>query len=223
MSGIFSFKTIIPFFIGVALVSIIWYSSAKIKSFFNSDTETVKEESIILSSEEIAAKFYKHDSIPLINIPSNGAMIPAFSGIKTITSFYHPNSKCIIEAESNANFDGSSSGKPYTTRIVAFDFNSEEARVECSKIAMEHVLPLILRGAFADIIKGKVLSDGTINKIFNQGKQAESQKADAVLDVSQMQIVDSGFVIENLNIGIVLTPYRFEIYITDCSAVKCGV
>jgi hypothetical protein len=137
-----------------------------------------------------------------------------FKGIKTSFAFYHPNSTCSIEVDISSMFNDTQKGIPYTAKIVVTDFSSEKARIECSKIAIENLLPIILRGGFASIAKTKIYEDGTIFKILRPGNIQSENPEEAMLD--------GGFAVESLNGGLLLTPNRFEVYITDCAIIKCG-
>ena len=215
-------KFLITFLLGVFSVFLFLYVKNQVASFVKSDEEEVLSENIINTPTELSSKIYnKMESNEKLFLPNPKKIddlntLPANIWVKTTFGLHNNNSTCVIDADVGSNFADKQNGKPYFERIVVTDFSSEESRIECSKHAMEEVLPFLLRGAFAGIVKSKIYDEGTIFKTFEKKEIIEAAKQNAPL------VFDGGFLFETLNIGILLTPNRFEVYVTDCANVKCG-
>lgn len=201
------FKVFFAFLIGVLSAVFVFISFDKMKKSTTQDSE-IENGDIIISQIEIAKRFEAGEGFNLLDLPN-------VSGIKLLSWVYSPNSSCNIEFEVSSGFSKNNNGSTYSAKVMATDFSSVEAKIECSKLAMEKVLPIILRGAFSGIVKAKIFDDGTILKKFSYQEIVDAEAKNLPLTF------DSGFVIEGLNIGILSSPKKFELYITDCKNTKC--
>jgi hypothetical protein len=215
-------KFFFTFFLGVISVFLFFYVKNQVMSFTESDENEALSENIINTPSDLSAKIYdkmeKNEKLFLPNPQKidDLSTLPANVWVKTTFGLHNNQSTCMIDADVSGNFSNKQNGKPHVARIVVTDFSSEESRIECSKRAMEEVLPFLLRGAFSGIVKAKIYDEGTIFKTFEKKEIIEAAKQNAPL------VFDGGFLFETLNIGVLLTPNRFEVYITDCANVKCG-
>jgi hypothetical protein len=203
------FKVGFGFLLGALTSFTLLFSFDKIKDFGEKQAEYNQEDSIILSQTEIIEKFNQENGFNFLPSSEN------ISGLKLTSSIYSKNSGCNIEFDVSSGFSKNNNGVPYSVKITTTDPSSIESKIACSKIAIEKVLPVVLRGAFAGIIKSKILEEGTISKnfLYNEIIEAESKKIPLYFD--------GGFVVEGLNIGIISYPKKFELYITDCKNTKC--
>jgi hypothetical protein len=210
------------FLLGVISVILVLYVKNQIVSYSQNIEDDLLSENIINTPTDLSAKIYnkmkKNEKLFLPNPRKidDLSTLPANIWVKTTLGLHNNQSTCIIDADVGSNFSDKQKGKPYVARIVVIDFSSEESRIECSKRAMEEVLPILLKGAFAGIVKAKIYDEGTIFKTFEKKEIIEAAQQNAPL------VFDGGFVLETLNIGVLLTPNRFEVYITDCANIKCG-
>ena len=215
-------KMIFAFLLGIGSVALYFNVQDKIKAYTNEDGDEMMKENLINMPSELGDKIYlKFANGEKLFLP-NPEKVEESSGIKsnvwvkTSIGLYNAASTCLIDADVSGNFSSEQNGKSHVSRIVISDFSSEESRIECSKVAMEQVLPLILKGAFSGIIKNKIYEEGTIFKTFNKVDIIDASKKNLPL------VFDGGFTMETLNVGVLLTPNRFEVYITDCANIKCG-
>lgn len=202
--------------IGVIIISSVIISSKVLKKFDQSDKPEKPSESILIPMDKVLSDVSSDEfSFNLVNKKDADKALPkAFKGIKTSFAFYHPSSTCSIELDVNSMRNDTQKGVPYTIKIVVTDFSSEKSRIECSKAAMENLLPAVIQGGFASVIKTKIYEEGTIFTILRPGNMPSTALEDS--------ISEGGFVLESLNGALSLTPNRFELYITDCSIIKCG-
>jgi hypothetical protein len=197
---------IISFFLGIA-VSVFAFFNLQKFNFFESKKEAIEYNDVITSQAEIARKFETENGFKFFGEKQN------ISSIKLTSFVYSPNQSCNIEFEVSSGIGKTNNGGTYYAKITASDVSSVASKIDCSKLAIEKVLPILLQGAFAGIIKAKIFEDGTIFKTFSQKEIIESKGN---------LYHDSGFLVENLNIGISSSSNKFEIYITDCKNTKCN-
>lgn len=186
--------------------------------FIDGEEEAKKEKSILNSPLEFTKKIYEQKGVS-IKLPSKqgaDSFVTSKSGIRTNFGIYNQDSNCLIDVNSNADFNEKIQGKVTYIRIVVSDFSSFASRNECVKSALDQLLPIILNEGYASILKAKIYEEGTINKEFSK------EQLEAYAKTLSPVIFDGGFLFESLNVGVLSTPSAFEVHMTDCSNVKCG-
>lgn len=201
---------------GVAVTAFFFIYSKDIKNIFSIKENIIPVEHKISSLTE-SLEIIKSDTsnFDLENKKSDAAgFTKAQKAVKLNFTFYNNNSHCLIEADVFTNTVNSEDNIPYAARVIAINHDSEAGRIECSRIAIDQVLPIILRGGYVGLVKTKIYEDGTIFKTLKPSAGEAKDGGELFLD--------GGFVVESLNGGLLLTESRFEVHITDCSIVKCG-
>lgn len=214
----FSLKSFLFFILGILITIFSFVAYKKISSYIHYEDEKKVEQDLLLSPLEFAQKIYsaKGMNIKLPSKNSKETYTNSETAIKTTIGVYNQKSTCFIDVSSNANFNSKNAGKPSYVRIVISDPTSFASRNECVKLTLENILPTVLYGGYASIVKSKIYEEGTLNKEFSIADLESYAKT------LQPILFDGGFLFESLNVGLLSTPSVFEIHITDCSNVACG-